>query len=249
MLYMNVFRRDYITELLSWKVHLVCWVLPVILSFLPLTTNKFGPLNKRSGMCFIDERADSPPWAVTFWVVVSFYFWIWFAMALYIILFVLLSLKVNEIYRLYDEETHPSGGIDLRSQVKSTVNKFIWYPINIILCWALPTIYDVMSTKRASYKGHDDFDAATDIIPTFLGILNVIVFFSTNTLAREKFFKLIVFYFPCFTCIKPRLSSSDASPSSESPLHQNLASRQLSSQETSKGLQMFQSYARDSEVD
>jgi hypothetical protein len=249
MLYMNVFRRDYVTELLSWKVHFVCWVLPVVLSFLPLTTNKFGPLNERNGMCFIDERGDSPAWGLTFWVVVSFYFWIWFAMALYIVLFIVLSLKVNEIYRLYEEETHSSGGIDLRSQVKATLNKFIWYPINIIMCWAPPTIYDIMSTERSSYKGHDDFDAATDIIPAFLGILNVVVFFSTNSLAREKLLKLIALYFPCFTCIKPRLSSSAASPSSESPLHQNLAERQLSNQETAKGLQMFESYSRESEMD
>jgi hypothetical protein len=264
MLYMNVFRRDHTTELLSWKVHLICWLLPIVVTLFPLITNKYGPLNERSGMCFIAERSNSPSWTLAFWTVVSFYFWIWSAITIYFILFVLLSLKVNEIYQLYQEESHSaSGGIDLRAQVKATLNKFIWYPINIILCWTLPTVYDIMSTDQTSYHGERTFDIITDIIPAFLGMMNVIAFFLTNSLAREKLLKLFLTCFPCCSTIinstPPPTNSSygsrrgTSSASSESPLHPSptahATNRTISNTQTEKGLQMFQSYARDSEVD
>jgi hypothetical protein len=267
MLYMNVFRKDQTTELLSWKVHMTCWILPIIVSFLPLTTNKYGPLTRRSGMCFIAERSDSPSWSLAFWIVISFYFWIWFAIFLYFVLFVLLSVKVNQIYQLYQEESHPRDGIDLRAQVKATLNKFIWYPINIILCWALPTVYDIMSADRRSYHGEATFDVVTDIIPAFLGMMNVTAFFLTNTLAREKLMKLCSI---CLSCCSSSSSSSfslssfsspsasraeggTSASSSESPLHPSPAAhptnRSISNAQTEKGLQMFESYSRESEVD
>lgn len=255
MLYINVFRRENSNELLSWKVYLVCWIFPILISFLPLTTNKFGPLNKRSGMCFIDTRKNSPDWTVSFWVVFSFYFWIWAAIGIYFLLFILLSIKVNEIYRLYQEETNPmsnNGGVDLRTQVKTTLNKFIWYPINVIICWTLPTVYDIMSTKHEHYRGHNVLDQATDLLPTLLGFLNVVAFISTNTLAREKIHNLFTHLHQSLCCSQISLFSRKSTLLSEFerssvPVEPSTSSlgRSTSNKFTNKSLQMFESYASE----
>ena len=60
---------------ISVYVHAVVWVLPIVLTFLILTTNTWGCAPEEGGecWCFIGERSDTPEWASTFWGMVSIY--------------------------------------------------------------------------------------------------------------------------------------------------------------------------------
>lgn len=53
--------------------HVVCWLLPWILVFLPLTTNTFGIPDEGGTWCFIDNRKGSPSWGIVAWELISVY--------------------------------------------------------------------------------------------------------------------------------------------------------------------------------
>lgn len=196
MVYMNVYKQSPI-DVFSWECYCVCWGTPIILTLLPLTTNSYGyEGNANSGWCFIDERSDSPSWTLTFWVALSFYFWMWGALVLYCGLFVVMFLELRRISVANtamagkEGQASPDADSTVENLVISNIRKFAWYPGNVLLCWSLPCIADIMSSRHRQQSSL--LDVISDITPTLLGILNVIAFICTNKEVRDKCLILFV---------------------------------------------------------
>lgn len=82
--------------------------------------------------------------------------------------------------------------------IRSSFYRFGWYPLNMIICWFTPTVYDIF---LALHTGHHHsitekdtiFTMLSNCTPGLLGLLNVIVFVTTNIHIRDKVLSLL----PC----------------------------------------------------
>ena len=179
---------------LSLGIHLFCFVLPIILTLLPLSTNRYGARGDY-GWCFIDNRSDSPEWSQTFWVIASFYLWIWIAIILFIALYAFIIWRLQLVRN---------------EMVKMSVNNIIWYPLAVVVCWCLPTIYDITYSldKSRTMRENGVFFNFSFLSPMFQGTLNTIIFFTTNENARDVL-RQFLWSMPCLG--RSRADDEDAS--------------------------------------
>ena len=106
-----------------WHVQSFCWILPIILALLPLTTNSYGTKAPDLQWCLIVPRNDTPAGMTLFWTFVSFGFWLFMC----ILLMVYWSLVIQ--WRFW-------GSIS--SQIIRRAYEKVWlYPVALSLCWLL----------------------------------------------------------------------------------------------------------------
>jgi hypothetical protein len=172
-------------ERFPWPVYLLGSLIPILVTFLPLTTNQFGLNNGHtSGWCFLKDRSDSPSWSLIFWTAVSFYLWMWGGLLLYLIIFYLVA---RETYRVFAVLPNPPNW-----KTFSKIFIYFFFPLNLFLCWLPGTIYDFLRTSGSgSYAGHSLLGDVSDITPTFLGLANAIAFLATNEHMRSKVFHVL----------------------------------------------------------
>jgi hypothetical protein len=173
LLHRAITTRKAIVEL-PVVIYILCWILPVILTFLPLTTSRYGP-EEDPGWCFIADKSDSPKWSNTFWIIFSFYVWIWIALLLFCVLYIFILVRL----RLIKNEL-----------VQQAVQNIVWYPLALILCWIVPTFDDIaISLNKDARDEEGVLYHASLIMPVWQGTLNTIIFFSTNEHARDLLWK------------------------------------------------------------
>jgi uncharacterized membrane protein len=168
----------------SWQITFLCFFLPVVVTFLPLTTQQFGLQNKESGWCFLKDRSNSPSWTLLFWTAVSFYVWMWGGMVIYLILF---SCVAYETYQIFSRNPNASNR-------KTFYRIFVYFifPLNVFLCWLPATLYDFLRTSgHRSYSGQELLEGLSDIFPAFLGIANAVTFVSINEQMRMTVLSLL----------------------------------------------------------
>jgi hypothetical protein len=186
LLLIHVFKMRPIDRF-SWPIYLLCFLVPILVTFLPLTTNQFGldeDENHNAGWCFLKDRSDSPSWSLIFWTAVSFYLWMWGGMLLYLILFFFVARETHRVFAV--NPNLPNW------KTFSKILLYFFFPFNLFLCWLPATIYDFLRTSGAgSYAGHRLLGAVSDITPTFLGLANAIAFISINEHMRSKVMQLL----------------------------------------------------------
>jgi hypothetical protein len=99
-LMLGIVANEKVLKTISWKIHFVGWVFPTLITLLPLTTNRYGVAGDNHGWCFIDRLDSSPSWSTLFWMIVSFYAWIWtsevfFALFLSYLIYILYMKKLS----------------------------------------------------------------------------------------------------------------------------------------------------------
>lgn len=154
------------------------FVLPVVLTLLPLTTETYGS-PEEDDWCFVKERASSssPPWTTLFWSIFCFYGWLYLNVLVYI---VLLAVTLRHIYTM-GRGVHKDS-ITL-SKMKASLYKLIWYPLITLVVWLPSAIYDVTELDNDSSGGRYTSNSSqylAYLLPTTHGILMCGAFFATN---------------------------------------------------------------------
>jgi hypothetical protein len=175
-IYLKLLTSHESIHIIHTTTHIFCWGFPLLLTFLPLTTNKFGILGGEIGWCWLDERSNTPNWTSFFWNVISFYLWIWLAIGVYLLFYFYILYEIKTRY-----ETFSSSENILR-----TLHKISLYPLSVVMCWLIPCIYD-----QIDYYASDHTDASTtnnlifsdlsSITPLLQGTLTCLIFVSTNS--------------------------------------------------------------------
>jgi hypothetical protein len=155
--------------------HLICWLVPLFTTLLPLTTNTYANADDEADWCFIANRSDSPSWSLLFWIIVSFYGILWTAFVVDV------SLIIAIFYRFYKMKVVPD-------KVLGTVRKLISYPILLVFCWTLETVFDIYSAFHSHVASQGMFHRAYDfatVLAISQGSFFVVVFYSMNPIIYE----------------------------------------------------------------
>jgi hypothetical protein len=149
--------------------HLFCWVWPLILTLLILTTNRYGcGGNADLCWCFIGNRTNSPHWTQAFWTITAFYLWVWSSILIFATVFL---LALYRCHKLRDSLSKSSAeGVIVRTLLP--------YLLVIVICWLFPTIFDVtiaISPNSPLVNSHISLLIAS-ILPTLQGMLTGVIF-------------------------------------------------------------------------
>lgn len=182
-----------VVKVVTWKYHLIGWIIPIILTFLPLTTNRYGVLGGDRGWCFFDRLDSTPKWTTLFWMIGSFYLWIWTS-ELFFALFVIYIVYIVYIRKF----THSTSS---RYYKLSTL---VFYPISSFICWILPCYSDIFSTISHDFisRNNSTLNSYAFFTPFFQGILTLSIFVVMNHDARYYILHCIdniIYYLTCCT--------------------------------------------------
>ena len=169
-LMVGIVANEKVIKKIDWKIHFVGWIFPTLITLLPLTTNRYGVAGDDHGWCFIDRRDTSPSWSTLFWMIVSFYAWIWASEILFALFLCYL------IYILYIQKIILSSG---RQYLLSTL---YLYPLSSLLCWILPCYYDIFSSLSNQFISRQDIATSSlaYLTPLFQGMFTLLIFVFAN---------------------------------------------------------------------
>ena len=115
------------------QAHVVCWGIPLLTTFLPLTTDKFGVYDgQESGYCGITQRSDADAWTSDFW-----------NLLFDIILICSLFFTASLLYLIYSS-LHQQDPQFVTAYIDMAIRKLKYYPLIIILCWSIQFYLDVV---------------------------------------------------------------------------------------------------------
>lgn len=156
----------------------VAWGVPLVTSLLPLTTNTYSSTDGGVGVCFIGNRADSPSWSKTFWVIASFYAWVWIGVLLILFWF-------GSLLRTPDILRHVTATRTLRT--------LSIYPTILILCWSFTSFVRIWYIARGNfnYEGEGIIDGFANILPICEGVFSSFAFFIVNDEVKLLWYRLL----------------------------------------------------------
>lgn len=160
----------------GWKMCLLCFGLPIIVTVLPFSTSTYGCINDEPCWCFIRDTASSPHWAMTVWYIIAFYFWIWLCLLLNIWLLVYSLVSVQSISQdIYKEK------------IRDVLIKLLGYPLVVIVSWACATVFDMILVLNPDYYllNDDLYFNLSFVLPCFQGFLATCVFLLTHIRCRS----------------------------------------------------------------
>lgn len=173
-------------------VHCFCWGMPILLTFIPLTTNTYNNPDDEPTWCFVADRSDSPPWGQLFWFIASFYAWLWISMLWSTFMLVSIVLKLRRL------EVVPAV-------ITNTIGKLALYPVIITLCWTLNTV--ALIYRHSHNRTIANLSTPWSLVnnlgiagANLQGFLNALVFFGVNPLVRAHWKALCYDAFTCVCC-------------------------------------------------
>jgi uncharacterized membrane protein len=169
-LMVGIVANERVIKKIDWKIHFIGWIFPTLITLLPLTTNRYGVAGDNHGWCFIDRLDSSPSWSTLFWMIVSFYAWIWASEILFA------SFICYLIYILYIQKLSLSSG---RRYLLSTL---YLYPLSSLLCWILPCYDDIFSSLNNHFIYRQDIATSSlaYLTPLFQGMFTFLIFVFMN---------------------------------------------------------------------
>lgn len=216
--YLVVIRNGRVLKDMFW-IHVFCWGWPVVLALLPLTTNTYNNTDDESSWCFVASTRHSPPWGELFWVLFSFFVWIWLCMITNCVQIAMIVRKLRNLQVVSDV-------------VRSTVKKLIFYPVITVLCWSLNTAANIyVLTKDVNYASlSTTWDTVATLGIVFAasqGVLNAVVFIAMNTIVREHWAELLFrLYRLLFCCTIDKDRPALRTYSNAADMTQQLSSQQ-----------------------
>ena len=145
--------------------------------------------------CPVDR---STRWTYYFWVIISFYIWLWFIIIGMVYCYVRVYLKARAATAV------------LRVLIESALSKLWGYPVIISLLWVIPAIVDTnhaiwLSTATEPPQWVDD---ASFGLPFLSGIFSAAFFFHANPSVRGT----LIAFITCSGKNEDEKESADASP-------------------------------------
>jgi len=119
--------HDHLVEI-DYKTHLVCWGLPIILTFLPYINATYSTTD--DGFCEYVPNAEGSIFWSEFWYWFGFYVWIWFG--------IIISLLMYLVVIIYSGRLRREEGINY----SVIIRKLFMYPLILIISWLLSTVLD-----------------------------------------------------------------------------------------------------------
>lgn len=105
--------------------HLLCWGIPIVVTFLPLINTSIGPSSEYDGWCWTVATKDTPAWGLTFWLWLCDYCPVLILAGINAA--ILVCLKVTY---------HFSDDLNTKVCLKNVINRMELAPIAIILFYA-----------------------------------------------------------------------------------------------------------------
>lgn len=140
----------------TMKYHAVCWIIPAVLTGLPLITSSYGDTG---GWCWITTQ-------YTYWRFLQFYIWLWLGIAYNCYVFINIYQKIKVM----------SGGqINSNHSSAAMANRLRMYPVVLIVCHIFGTINAIY---EAAHGGKVQFELSmlTVIFGTSMGLFNALVY-------------------------------------------------------------------------
>ena len=185
------------------------------------------------------NRDNSPAWGLTFWVIFSFYFWIWICIALVSYFCVLMLIHSYRAQHYHHRE------------LSATILTLSSYPILLIICWSITSVVDVTSTFSNPPKSVSGgfFTALGLILPSLQGFFHSTVFVVRNKIIYNSWKELIVNFKYENVCSTFSVWKEDVEGDgvlSVSPLHNfSTSSMSLTRHETMNGVHSNLKYDDD----
>ena len=115
------------------QAHIVCWGVPLLITFMPLTTDKFGVYgNEERGYCGVAQRSDAVVWTSDFW-----------NLLFDIIVICSLIFTASLLYLIYSS-LHQQDPRFISVYIDMAVRKLKYYPIIILVCWSVQVYLDIV---------------------------------------------------------------------------------------------------------
>lgn len=177
-----VYKGEVLKDL-TW-MHVSGWIFPIFPTFLVYTTSKYGVTvdddEQSRGWCFVADTSTSPAWADLFWVLVSFYIWLWLGIVINI------AMVACIIYRIQRMEI-------VSKPMWQTIGKLALYPTTLIFCWFAASLFDI-NQYATSYRSSlfDCMSGIANVTAGLQGFLFAVIFFIMNSIVREKWIGVMV---------------------------------------------------------
>jgi hypothetical protein len=167
----------------SW-VHVLCWGLPLILTFFPLLTDHYGTFDGKDGWCFLRPGTKYPKWTYLFWIIVAFFGWVYLAVFSFLFLVIFVFIKITRVD--YPEPR-------LRVMAYKSLRRLVSYPLIILLSWGSLTVYILWSTvfPQAGQLEVPFFVYLSFSVPLLSGTLTSLAFFFFSSEARYTLVTLL----------------------------------------------------------
>jgi hypothetical protein len=156
-----------------WQVQGLCWILPLILALMPLTTNIYSSGDPDLQWCLIAPRNNTPPAMTLFWAYASFFFWL----LVCILLMVYWGLMIQ--WRYWGSIASPI--------VRRTYEKVWLYPVALSLCWLL----NMVCVSVPSISESPLFVGLSMVFGVSNGILNTVIFMRNNGEILQRWVHLL----------------------------------------------------------
>jgi hypothetical protein len=169
---------------LNWKYHVVCWGLPISLTFIPLATNvTYG--STMGTWCWLIPTAHSHSWVLVFWKWANFYAVIWGGV------FVMFLVFIGLIY-----EMKTNVHVATKKVVGKVFRKLQLYPFIFILTWLIPCVNDVYISDHPGWSLNDNvaWQSVALILPCLQGFFTSVVFWSSNSDVRRSVIRFFIFF-------------------------------------------------------
>jgi hypothetical protein len=148
-------------------MHLICWVLPIFLTLVPLTTADYGNQKAHAQTCVYVRRGDNARWWVPVWAYTTFFGW------LFLCIFLMLAWQIITYVKYRNS--------NMQAIVSRTYDKVYLYPIAMIVCWMLSFWCNALSTHSGAllYQLNVVFGISD-------GVLCAIIFMVKSEEARRR---------------------------------------------------------------
>jgi hypothetical protein len=167
---------------MSYGTHLICWLVPMALTLLPLINTSYGVDGAPYGWCWLKPHRNNPWWMMTVWYWATYYIWMW---PLLIGSFIILGFV--QWRKSYTDLS------DTGKRVSEIIRKLYLYPLVMTFCWAFTTVIDSTVSYLApnqyySIPGIETMDYFADVLPCCQGFLFSVVFWFTMDVLRNRLY-------------------------------------------------------------
>lgn len=154
---------------LSWlQMHIVCWLIPLTSTLLPLSTSQYGRDDDGSnGWCFIEGKNLASQ--------------IWGFLTFYLILFLAIALMAFFTIKIYFKFNDPIIRKEY-PQIYKVVRIMQFYPAGMIICWGPNFCIAILLNFQLLPANIQSFSAlnAVTLLATQYGTVLAIIFFASS---------------------------------------------------------------------
>eukprot|EP01036_Dinobryon_divergens_P037773 gene37773-49481_t len=170
---------------MSW-MHCICWSIPLLLSFLPLSTNRYGADDEQDGNIPCDLNGSPSTkyiWLDTCLTGVAFF------------CFLLMAAWTCEIYIYCRKRSGGGGNLTAGNKLEremSFLNIMKFYPLALLITW-MPrfAITITITAKLVTLTEGASIASYFFIVSTQYGTLSAIIYFSSSPVSRMLWLRLL----------------------------------------------------------